>query len=375
MYDIKRLTMGAVLVVLVFLAAEVALFVADPWLGRTFWEFEPDLGYRIRPGALHSNRFGFNDRDYPLERATNTWRILVVGDSFGWFGGRQGNYTEMLEERFAHAFGTGRVEVINAGYPATGTRHQRMTLLKYGLQYQPDLVVLSFYTGNDFFDADPSRVRVAVMGRLVDVEPPAFGAVAGRAVAPVSRLWLIARSTGSRLLNRWRVHEENLLDGEKAPGGVLATQLFDDLTWSHIRLCDVEEYHAGTWPGAEDAAVAEVLMMRDELARRGIAFMVALLPDEPQVDRQLFDRLVAKHGRQRDEFDLGFPQRLLRRPLDKAGIPYVDMLKRFRYEQFNGPLYLPNNTHWNRRGNEVAAKELFMALRAEAARHAGRPAP
>ena len=51
--------------------------------------------------GLTTNAFGFNDRDYPLERRPGTCRILVLGDSFSWAEGQRGNYTAILEEMLA----------------------------------------------------------------------------------------------------------------------------------------------------------------------------------------------------------------------------------------------------------------------------------
>lgn len=38
-----------------------------------------------------TNTFGFNDRDYPLGKTPGVFRSVVVGDSFSWASGLDGN--------------------------------------------------------------------------------------------------------------------------------------------------------------------------------------------------------------------------------------------------------------------------------------------
>lgn len=94
----------------------------------------------------------------------------MVGDSFGWAGGLEGNYTALLETMFERRDGSHKIDVINTGYPGTHTGEQLVVLKKYGLQYNPDLVILAFFAGNDFFEADPNRKRIVVNGCLVDID-------------------------------------------------------------------------------------------------------------------------------------------------------------------------------------------------------------
>src|SRR5712691_9574881 len=169
--------------IFILICIEFLMIVLDPYLFQGFYEFDPDLGFRVRahfrtgPGVFGegddgtvTNQFGFNDRDYPLEKTPGTFRILVVGDSFGWAGGLEDNYTAMLERRFERREGAHKIDIVNTGYPGTHTGEQLIMLKKYGLQYSPDLVILGFFAGNDFFEADPNRKRLVINGCLVDID-------------------------------------------------------------------------------------------------------------------------------------------------------------------------------------------------------------
>src|SRR5262249_7431123 len=49
--------------------SEVSMIILEPYLFKGFYEYDPDLGFRVRAhqpteGGL-TNKYGFNDRDYP----------------------------------------------------------------------------------------------------------------------------------------------------------------------------------------------------------------------------------------------------------------------------------------------------------------------
>src|SRR5262245_38145103 len=42
---------------------EIAMIVLEPYLFNGFYQYEPDIGFRVRTNARGANQFGFNDRD------------------------------------------------------------------------------------------------------------------------------------------------------------------------------------------------------------------------------------------------------------------------------------------------------------------------
>src|SRR5215813_15452488 len=161
--------------ILPLICVELLMIVLEPYLFKGLYEYDPDLGFRVRAyypvdqGTV-TNKFGFNDRDYPLQKTPGVYRILVVGDSFGWAGGQEGNYAALLERQLDNHYGYHRIDIINAGYPMTHTAEQLVMLKKYGLQYHPDLVILGFFVGNDFIDGNPNRKRIVVNDLYIDID-------------------------------------------------------------------------------------------------------------------------------------------------------------------------------------------------------------
>ncbi len=360
----KKLLFAALVLIAALLILEVLMIVLDPVVGIGFYRYDPDMGFRVRAHAHGTNRFGFNDRDYPLEKPAGTYRILIANDSFGWAGGREGNYTEVLEGLLAQRYGEGRVEVINAGYPMTHTGEQLEMLRKYGLQYDPDLVIHGFFVGNDFVAAHRFRKRIVVNDTWIDIDRRHERTLFGYPFVASSRLYHVVRHRLKLLLERFRSAGGTRAGDDPADvEGAFSEQTFAEIERKRMEFCNVRKQKAGMYADQVAFAKENLTGMATLLESRGIAFMVALYPDEFQVDAALQRHLIATFGLQPADYDLDLPNRVARTHLEKLGVPVIDMLEPFREHGVTRRLYLPRNTHWNEAGRQLAGELLFDAVR------------
>lgn len=345
------------LLMLSLLASWIVLELALPSYIERFGAFErvdiEGLGYRVRPGAMGSNRFGFNDRDYRFEKEPGTYRMLIVGDSFNWPGGQEWNYTRFLEQKFETQFGAHIVDVINVGYPATSTGHQIVMLRRLGLKYHPDLVVLGFFVGNDFIDSDQhfsaDGMSAAGMTDASNGVPPfgkrTFSTLDG--MARIGRAMLADGFNGGKVLRELpALSEEDFFRFERDRMDICKRRIPANAGY--------EEQIAG--------GLQNIVVMRSDVQKSGAEFLLAAYPDEFQVSVPLQKNLASRFSLNLQEYDLGWPQQLLHAFAERADIPFVDMLPRFRSMGSSEDLYIPRNTHWNREGNRLAAQLLFEAL-------------
>ena len=63
-----------------------------------------------------------------------------------------------------------------------------------------------------------------------------------------------------------------------------------------------------------------------------------------------------------DAYDFEKPNERLKGELRKLEIDHVDLLPAFREETIRSRLYRPNDTHWNIKGNALAAKLILRHL-------------
>jgi hypothetical protein len=384
--------------ILPLLTLEILLIVLEPYLFKGLYQYDPDLGFRVRPHANGNNQFGFNDRDYPLLKEPGKYRALIVSDSFNWAGGQNGNYTALLEQKLENYYGKHRVDIINAGYPGTHTVEQLAMLKKYGLQYNPDLVILGFFVGNDFRDADPHRKRIIVNDLYVDIDKNKELIIFGYPMIGKSRLLLFiqqkykiwqelrrAKKEGSRnqvflknprnqvfLKNpRNQVFLKNLVSEmsknppdnrrEKSPG-ILSPEAFLQVEKSRLKFCKKDDLARGKRDENINYILNGISEMKALLDAKKIKLIVAIYPDEYQVSDRLFQEIMERFDLNPENYIVNCQQQILIKHLEANGIPYIDMLPRFRKEQINRHLYLLREPHWNSAGNQLAADILFEYL-------------
>src|SRR5579885_1658619 len=169
-------------IVVAFMAAlefGLSKFAPHP---RTFYEQDEYIGWKGVPGKekryadgriasyltrrailnggevvsrVKINSHGFRDKERTYEKAENTFRILVLGDSFaeGIQVPLEKTFPYILEQKLnSEAEGGKRFEAINLGVSGFGTAQEYLALKHYGLKYHPDLVILAFFIGNDVGD-------------------------------------------------------------------------------------------------------------------------------------------------------------------------------------------------------------------------------
>ena len=372
---IKQLVFSTVAISLSFAFLEIFMIVAEPYLHRGFFEYDVDLGFRIRPGARDSNSFGFNDREYDLEPAPGVLRILFVGDSFSWRGGVEHNYTAMLERKFERHYGQHRVDIVNGGYPMTHTGEHVLMLEKYGLQYNPHIVFLGFYLGNDFINHNPHRKKIVVWDTYLDIDPRQERILLGYPIVAQSRLMHFFRQNYAVLRSRYEAYqEERRREREKSSQDQTGPQPAVQQPPAATPLMPTEKYlrtegrmlRAFHHPFRDDPRVGLVRQSVSEMlalvGEHQAALHVGLYPAGFQVDAALFSRVLSLHGWEAEQYDVKLLNNLLVEHLEQEGIAYVDLTPRFRDASAKKVLYLPQDTHWNLEGNKLAASILFEEL-------------
>lgn len=351
---------------------EILMIVLEPQLSQGLYQYDPDLGFKIRPYANGNNQFGFNDRDYPLQKEPGKYRILILSDSFNWAGGKEGNYTALLEQKFAQYYQNSQVEVINAGYPGTHTGEQLALLKKYALQYHPDLVVLGFFVGNDFIDAKPNRKRIIVNDIYIDIDKRKELKLFGYPIINQSRLLLFVKQKYKVFQEAQKAQKQSIspdqvqfvmnpAEPEKSPG-ILSLETFLATEKTRLDFCKRQDLQKGVGNDNINYILQSIDEMNRLLKQQNTQFIVAIYPDEFQVNPNLLNQIKEKHELNLSKYDPNCMQNILIPHLQSQQISYIDFRPRFQAEQKQRPLYLLQEPHWNSAGNQLAAEILFENL-------------
>ena len=137
-------------------------YVCSPtvgWLGRPNYR-----GVITREEYSHPiqfNAYGMYDTGHPTQKPENVFRILWMGDSFAQTLQVAETQTahQQLEDLLNARLGSAarQFEVINAGVIGWGTGQELVYYREQGSHFQPDLVLLLFFMGNDVDDNLPGH--------------------------------------------------------------------------------------------------------------------------------------------------------------------------------------------------------------------------
>lgn len=371
-----------------------------------FWRVpDPQTGWSLQPGArgrwfnpqmeydvaVTINSDGLRDVERTtLEKPPGVTRILLLGDSYveGLRVPLEQTFGKVLEAQLNADAPVGqRVEVIPAGVSGWGADQELLWLREHGAAYQPDLVLLAFFPGNDFQN-NSEALEVENMGsvqkpffHLEDGQlalhyfpfdpaavpqptrpPTSSGDAAGlrSGLSPLAG-WLKKHSalyrfagpalaTGSPDLAR-RLADHGLLERGLLPADVPAD--FIPVAYGVYR-----DPLSADWTNAVEltGALLDALRAEAETLNAPLAAVIVTAPEQVYPDRWQ-QRLDDNPAMAADAWDLEQPNRLAAGLFEHADVPFLDLLPAFRAQAEAGELlHLRRDGHWTAAGERLAGE-------------------
>jgi hypothetical protein len=281
------------------------------------------------------NSHGFNDEEF-VDKRSGEFRIVALGDSFA--GGAvpyRHNYLTLLEKQL-QAYGP--YKVLNMGIPAIGPKDYLNLFVREGLALKPDMVLLSFFVGNDIYNTriKPKDQAWWEHSYVLSIFYYVFGVLPHLEEQGTSK---------KRMKNKVYCDEcptfteQKFLEIETRRSKIFLTN--NELTKHKI-----------------DKAIDYLAEIKNICDRNDIMLLVILIPDEVQINKDLAQLVVQRNYQGQQEYwDLGHPNKLIASKLLHAKIQFLDLYQPFlRYSETNSEaLYKPRNTHWNMLGNRLAS--------------------
>ncbi|MAE69617.1 MAG: hypothetical protein CME06_04005 [Gemmatimonadetes bacterium] len=328
---------AAGIVLITLFMAEIALRLSNHYIQSYVFYSDSYNRFRGRPFAdeldFKLNSLGFKDEEF-AQRDPRIYRILGIGDSFA-FGivPYKYNYLSLIESQL-QADGLD-VEILNMGIPSIGPHGYLSLLIDEGLELQPDMVLVSFFIGNDF---EQSKKKKAYEYSYV-------------------------ASLLHTMVNLHTNYEGQVVHGNSAycdtcPSLDIDSYLAMEHSRSSIYLIDDAKF-----PVDLENALYYLDHIHTLCKNNDMEMMVVIIPDEMQVNRELMEDVMDTYYPDLglDEWDISLPNRKLHSALDALGIDNLDLYD--AYSTSSDRLYLPRNSHWNIAGNQLAADTIQERIR------------
>lgn len=316
---------------LALLLGEATLRVYAAWSGPSLLLGASLDEHRLAPGrdyggGLQGNRLGYPGPDVAPGAAPGKVRVVALGDSFavGPAVPFAENYLTLLGQALPG------IEVCNFGVSGAGPREYRVVLERDGWAVRPGLVLVSVFVGNDITESLPSP-------RWLDPRGHALYLLATRG---------------------WQLVCEHRRQDPSPPTARLAAPPLSVEAFRAVEARRLAVCLTPPGPAMErkwERALGHLDALVSACRQRGVPVAFVLIPDEFQVNDTVRMQALRDAGVRSDAVDLDLPQRRLRTFCSDREVPCLDLREVFASVPGT---YAPRDTHWNVRGNRLAARHL-----------------
>jgi lysophospholipase L1-like esterase len=325
---------------------------------QQLFTIDPEIGVRLRPGAsarfktsefetdIVINSSGVRDSEIGPKPAGER-RIVVLGDSIVLSVQVQADETfcARLQRRLNanRAPGGASYRVINAGVQGYGPVEEWRFFEHVARRFEPDIVLVAVYVGNDAMEAADSGG--AVLPR------PASDQTAATTRPSRWPIWLRRLVRRSMVLQTIRLRAVTLLD-----------------RYSGVHPVDraLTMYLPALPPDMERGlAVTRECLRRiaASAAGEGARTGVVLVPARFQIDDENFDRLKAIVAASGEDLLRDAASERFTSALGGLGLPVVDTLPALRDASRKDRVFMRSTAHFTRHGHDVVAEILAGFLR------------
>jgi hypothetical protein len=302
---------------------------------------------RFEPGA-HYFGFTMNSRGYYDEEfrraGADDLVVALLADSFGvGIVPYPQNFATVAERQLAASAPVGgRVAVNNYGVAAIGLPEYAWLLENEVPATSPTRVVLALFVGNDISDLEDQR------------RPGFYSLQQFRLFEVLRRLTLLGRVGGGL----GRVAGWGPIGRGPPPnrnGGTFDEETYLEIERGRVEVCNTLS------PAVEELYRRAFSWLARIQGQAGDRLVVALIPDDYQVDDALFAALMRRVA-EPAAYDRLYPQKRIGSFCRRRGIAVLDLLDPLRRASLRAPVYRPRDSHWNRRGNRVAGEAIARYL-------------
>jgi hypothetical protein len=314
--------------------SEVILRLFVPQETKRLAVFDEDLGWRGTPGGegvyirvrdnirvpFKYNSAGFRDEEFP-DVESDLQQIVVLGDSFveSLEVEYERTFHRLMESSFS-AGGDRPAAVVNISSQGYSTAQEILAYRKFRGALNPDVVLLSFYTGNDFGD----NLREA-FARIDDEGTVTF------TKQDVSRLQI-----GWLTFQRWLYENSHLVFfGKNLVSNLFKAKLGPE-TKSETRVSEDQ---------TRETTARLILRLHEEVAADGVRFGVLIFPSKKELAAG-------------DLTKSAFVEKVCR----EAGIASLRL-----DAVLSGEHFFQYDEHLNEEGHRVAAEQIMMFLKSSLA--------
>ena len=309
-------------------------------------------GQRIKHSV---NTDGFKTPNVGYAKPEGTFRVVLLGDSMTEAiqvpdsDSFRSKLEEYLEKGMFYS-----VEVINLGYSGYGTAQEYLTLVEFGLRYEPDLVILNFLADNDVGNNSKKLEEGASKpffvledGKLVQIKHPEKQG--GKKLASLITDYLVL----PRFLYLKMQSLKSNVD--------LPTQE-ENFAILNLRSGVYNQTYNDSWNEAWDITKQLIKATRDASEGSGAEFLLVSYPAIRQTIPEVVAEYTDLHKGEGIIIDVELPETILKEFAVMENLNFLSLLEIFKSKENVAELYIPNDGHLSQTGHILVAESIYEYL-------------
>ena len=367
----RILLLWSLSIVAVLLLFEFAVRMFFPQV-LNYTEFDENLMFRHIPNhefryfspefdnMVTFNSKGLRDVEHQYEKATGTYRILVLGDSLpiGFQVKMNETFPKLLEQKLNAGEKPGLTyEVINAGVGGYGSENELLFYETEGRKYKPDMVLLAF----SMSDIDESMISplITIKDGKIHRNVPVEASLPKETALYCSRYSHLCAWMYNRALRGLK--ESELIRTISTKIGLSSGG--DDKVNTKSGLSIYEKENSDSLERGLNETFSIVLEFNRKLKEDHAVLVIVPMPQLEQVDEGGREAFILATGLNGDQADMDKFQRIAQKFSKENGIRYIDPLDGLKAQNVNNSFYFNTGGHFNEEGHEVMAKYLYDGLK------------
>ena len=382
-FSLKKISFILILIFFLFFFIEIILRIFSVEY-PIFQRHDSIRGFSLLPnssgtwtregkGEININKDGLRDINHEITKSKNSIRIAILGDSFA--EARSVNLEETFWFKLKDDLGScfnfhkgNEIEVINFGVSEYGTTQQYLTLKNNVWKYNPDIILLAFYSGNDISDNVKSlsqkkyRPYFLFNGdKIIDVDSSFLHSKPYKMLSSHSGQAFIKLSQYSRILQLLReAYVQTYFKNQKKKKKIKQEQ-------SSVNKSNLYSPISSDWSNAWVTTEKIINLINNEVKINNKDFILVSLTTPVQVNPNINE--VEKYMIKNYINDIFYPEKRLRKFSEKNSIKYIELAQKMSDLARNNNIYFHgfNNTklgtgHWNKTGHHQASKLISESI-------------
>jgi len=311
--------------------------------------FEGNFPKSELKGHIKINSKGLRDVEKPYKK-NGKIRILGLGDSFVFGHGVEfeESFLTILEKKLQNK--NDSIEIIKAGAPGIGPQTYYSILQEEGIKYNPDLVLVNIFVGNDIYDIrlpavnnsnDTVKTQPEQKNKIVPQEKPKGTPVKNFLRKNVHLYSFVVDRLKSIPSIRHKLQEMNIASG------MIGSYIIDILKKDYS-----DEYKA-KWDEMFNT-LSRMKEITDNL-------VIVIIPTREQVDPVRLEKALKQLDYKKEDIDIYHPNNLIKDYCKENNILCIDLLPKFQ-QSTQQPLYFEIDPHFNTEGHKLAAEIIYNEL-------------